>query len=45
MVSREERQANMFFIALILVLQILDRGKRIEMLNINKGSTYMYRKV
>ena len=45
MVSREGRQAHMFSIALIVVLQILERGKRIEMLNINKGSTYMYRKV
>ena len=34
----------MCLIALILVLEILD-WKRIEMLNINKDSIYMYRKV
>ena len=44
MVSREGRQTYMCFIALSLVLEILD-GKRIEMLNIDKDSTYMYRKV
>ena len=44
MVSRGGRQTYMCFIALILVLEILD-GKRIEMLNIDKDSTYMYRKV
>ena len=39
MVSREGRQAHMFFIAIIVVLGILERGKIIEMLNINKDST------
>ena len=45
MVSREGRQAQLLYIAIIVVLQILERGKREEMLNINKGSTYMYRKI